>query len=236
MKRNLIENPYTFWERLFSSPKDELGKPLKFRKNKIMKSPMYRLIPKKDWEDTLGTGKFKTSFPLEQREGHLERLKETDPHLYKKVIYGQNSRKFTRVTPKKKDALMHSNSESDVLVELKPIYKKLFPSTEYGGYNEIFAYDLSIKDLSTVTNKKGEIIYHEPSYQGPSKVTPLVNPLERKLISEIFLLLFLVGISLIPANLTANIIGNYGTVHRLIGITLILLAISGYFVYNKLRG
>jgi hypothetical protein len=60
------------------------------------------------------------------------------------------------------------------------------------------------------------------------------NSLEGKVISGFFILSFLAGLVLIPLNLTGNIIGTSGTAHKLIGIILTLLGISGFFIYKKL--
>jgi hypothetical protein len=59
--------------------------------------------------------------------------------------------------------------------------------------------------------------------------------LEGKFISGLFILSFLVGIFLMPSNLTGNVIGTSDTAHRLVGIILFLLGISGFFTYRKLR-
>jgi hypothetical protein len=61
------------------------------------------------------------------------------------------------------------------------------------------------------------------------------NSLENKIISGLFILTFLTGITLAAFNLTGNIIGTSGTAHKLMGIVLFLLGISGFFAYRKLR-
>ncbi len=221
MKNNkLINNPYAFWERIFSPPKDELGRPLKFKKSKIMKKPMYRVISLEDWQEALKTGKFKTSLPIKQDEAYLNEIKEKDKTKYKQIIHNQNARKFTRVTPKEPYAWKNSTSDLDVLVKYNSIYKKLNPSTEYGGDDELFACGLSVNDVSEVVDKKGNIIYKKPS-------------LEKRTISTIFISFVFAGFFFSTPSLTGNVIGLNPNLKNILGILLTLFGIIGFFYYNK---
>lgn len=56
-----------------------------------------------------------------------------------------------------------------------------------------------------------------------------------KIVSGIFVLSFLAGLFLSSNSLTGNVIGTPGNFHKLIGIILILVGISGFFIYRKLR-
>lgn len=150
---------YNLWDRTFNPPKDELGRKLKFTKNKIMKKPMYRTITLADWQHVLKTGKFLKSYPIDN-EDYLKKIKDIDPKTYKEIRYKEKSRNYTRVTPHPDYAKQYAwQNDTDVFVEFKPMYDRLFPSTEVGGYDEIFAKDLSLEDVVRVTDRKGNIIY-----------------------------------------------------------------------------
>jgi hypothetical protein len=156
---SFLEN-YSLFDRIFYPPKDELGRKLKFTKSKIMRKPMYRTVSLKDWEYVLKTGKFRKSLPIDNEE-YLKKIKEADPKKYKEIRYAEKSRDYTRVTPYPEYAKEHHwREDSDVFIEFKPMYDKLKPSTELGGYDEIFAYDLSLNDIKKAINKKGEILYN----------------------------------------------------------------------------
>jgi hypothetical protein len=154
-----IVNPYGFFERIFNPPKDEFGRSLKFKKDNLKNKPVYRMISEDDWNYVLKIGRFRKSFPLNQDEKTLENLKRTNPLEYKRIIYSQNSRNFTRVTPNREYSSNFNNSKNPLLIEFKPISKKLFPSTELGGNDELFAKNLSLKDVLVVRDKSGKIIY-----------------------------------------------------------------------------
>lgn len=158
-KFELFLEHYNLWDRTFNPPKDEFGRKLKFTKNKIMKKPMYRTMTMADWQHALKTGKFLKSLPTDN-EDYLRRIKDTDPKTYKEIRYREKSRDYTRVTPYPDYAKMHVwTNPNDVFVEFKPIYKKLQPSSEVGGYDEIFAEDLSIEDVKKVIDMQGNILY-----------------------------------------------------------------------------
>jgi len=55
------------------------------------------------------------------------------------------------------------------------------------------------------------------------------------IVSGIFILSFLAGLFLTSGSLTGNIIGNSGTIHKFLGIALIIIGIGGFFIYKKYK-
>jgi hypothetical protein len=169
-------NPYGYMRRIFNPPVDELGQKLKFSvPSKIKNSETYRVMTTADTEHLLSTGKFKTSLPIEQDVKFMEELKTTNPERYKAIKYAENSRNYTRVTPDKNYAEMHyfddliNPSDKGNIVTLKPLKNRIFPSTEVGGYNELFAKDLTIDDVLHIKDRNGKIIYQSPNSKNSFK-------------------------------------------------------------------
>jgi hypothetical protein len=61
------------------------------------------------------------------------------------------------------------------------------------------------------------------------------NSLEGKIISEIFILSFIIGLFFLSPNLTGNVIGISQSKNNLLGIVLTLTGIFGFFIYRKLK-
>lgn len=163
-------NPYGYMRRNLNPPVDELGQKLKFSvPSKIKNSETYRAMTTADTEHLLSTGKFKTSLPIEQDVKFMEGLKTTNPERYKAIKYAENSRNYTRVTPDKNYAEMHyfddpiNSSDKGNIVTLKPLKNRIAPSTEVGGYNELFAKDLIIDDVLHIKDRSGKVIYQSPN-------------------------------------------------------------------------
>ena len=163
-------NPYGYIRRNFNPPVDELGKKLKFSvPSKIKNSETYRVMTTADTEHLLSTGKFKTSLPNEQDVKFMEGLKTTNPERYKAIKYAENSKNYTRVTPDKNYAEMHyfndpiNPSDKGNIITLKPLKNRISPSTEVGGYNELFAKNLTIDDVLHIKDRSGKVIYQSPN-------------------------------------------------------------------------
>jgi len=169
-------NPYGYMRRIFNPPVDELGQKLKFSvPSKIKNSETYRVMTTADTEHLLSTGKFKTSLPIEQDVKFMEGLKTTNPERYKAIKYAENSRNYTRVTPDKNYAEMHyfddliNPSDKGNIITLKPLKNRIAPSTEVGGYNELFAKDLTIDDVLHIKDRSGKVIYQSPNSKNSFK-------------------------------------------------------------------
>jgi len=135
--------------------------------------------------------------------------------------------------------------------EEKVIYDKEFriynnPSFSPEGY-PVYKYDASI-EISTVTKEGVQIKVRNPeqiyilgSKQDKKNFAKFVSEKNNssgnleKIISGIFIFSFLVGLFLSSNSLTGNVIGSSETAHRFLGIILVLIGISGFFVSRKLK-